>query len=255
MAPEWHFCSKHSRGQNVGFEGQKSLQLEKYLFSCWYWLIIRHCLHTLLRSFCPKRQQKSCFCHLNDCPAEPSGNPKLSYKVWPQLDPSQCRTSRGCVNTLYSKVTVACQRLSVMKSAGAPRCWRTESALVRYCHQPPSRCPGRNSISWQDMYVMYQPANLLTQQGDARGVLKPSPTPPLRDLRLLSAAPNKSERLVSIHGEGGRVHGELFDLCKVYFLPFPCCTFEVKCLKTPVSFREHSQRRHGPSITFHIKLC
>lgn len=43
-------------------------------------------------------------------------------------------------------------------------------ALVCHSIQPPHRYPDRNSISWQDMYVMYQPANLLTQQGDARGV-------------------------------------------------------------------------------------
>ncbi len=66
-------------------------------------------------------------------------------------------------------------------------CWRTESALVCHSNQLPSRCPDRNSISWQDVCVMNQPADFLTQQGDARGALKPSLTPPLCDLCLLSS--------------------------------------------------------------------
>lgn len=48
-----------------------------------------------------------------------------------------------------------------------------EGQLASVCHsdQLPSRCPDRNSISWQDMYVMHQPANLIPQQVDARRVV------------------------------------------------------------------------------------
>lgn len=88
-----------------------------------------------------------------------------------------------------SKVTVAFQ-LSPMKSADALKGWRTEFALVCLSNPIPSRCPDRNSISWQDMCVMYQPANLLTQQGDARGVPETSFTPPLCDLYLQPIGPN-----------------------------------------------------------------
>lgn len=88
-----------------------------------------------------------------------------------------------------SKVTVAFQ-LSPMKSADALKGWRTEFALVCLSNPIPSRCPDRNSISWQDMCVMYQPANLLTQQGDARGVPETSFTPPLWDLYLQPIGPN-----------------------------------------------------------------
>lgn len=74
---------------------------------------------------------------------------------------------------------------------------------------------------------MYQPANLLTQQGDARGFLKPSLIPPPCDLCLLSSVQINLERLDSIHGESGRVHVEVVGFCKFYFLPvvayLKCC--------------------------------
>lgn len=73
-------------------------------------------------------------------------------------------TSRGRVTTSHSGVTAGCHRVSRLNSAGAPKCWRTRPALAWRSSRLQSRCPDRNNTTWQEMDVMYQPANLLTQR-------------------------------------------------------------------------------------------
>lgn len=105
---------------------------------------------------------------------------------------------------------------------------------------------------------MYQPANLLTQQGDARGVLNPFQTPPLCVLRLLSSVQINLRNLsLFTQKEGGFTQKSL----KFYFLPFPCCTFELlQCLNTKFhgetlsqdSGWNHKSNRKKKNIVFKI---
>lgn len=102
-------------------------------------------------------------------------------------------------------------QLSVLKSHRVPptvtcedcRCSEVlEDRLGTCSPKLPCRCPDRNSISWQDLYVVQQPANLPTRRGDARGV---HPNLCVPEVTQPDASPKKSlfPRSNRLFTEGG----------------------------------------------------